>query len=212
MIRPRCSSTEAIAAQRPHRSASEQAMAGAVGALDRLPCSVRSTSSTPSATRNAIRRGVPAPGSGTGTVMVRSPRTIAAAAVVAGALSGVPSTVHALVTGRPLGAATRAAGTLLGDATVPRGVLAHAGVTLWWTIVLAAVLPRGGPWRGVRSAAAPSVCSTSSIARRRFPAIAALPAGPAARRSRRVRSARRRVLARRRSLTRDAAAQRPRQR
>ena len=110
--------------------------------------------------------------------MVRSVRTIARAAVVAGALSGAPSTVHALVTARPLGAATRAAGTLLGDATVPRGVLAHAVVTMWWTTVLAALLP--ARWTvawGALGGGAIGVLDLS-IARRRFPAIAALPRAP----------------------------------
>ena len=110
--------------------------------------------------------------------MVRSVRSIADAAVVAGALSGIPSTVHTLVTGRPPGAATRAAGTLLGAATVPRGGLAHVGITAWWTVVLAALLPRRHTvaW-GALEGAAIGVLDLS-IARRRFPAIAALPRGP----------------------------------
>jgi hypothetical protein len=45
------------------------------------------------------------------------------------------------VTGRPVTEAARAAGTLLGKPTLPRGLLAHALVSLWWSAVLARVLP-----------------------------------------------------------------------
>ena len=75
-------------------------------------------------------------------------RDALAAAVVAGALSGAPSTLHALVTGRDPLAAARAAGALL----LPRErrpaalVLAsgpvHGAISLVWALVLARALPR----------------------------------------------------------------------
>jgi hypothetical protein len=59
-------------------------------------------------------------------------------------LSGIPSTLHALVTGRDVLEATRAAaamlpltGHLLADAA-----LVHIGVSLFWSLVLVLLLPR----------------------------------------------------------------------
>ena len=100
------------------------------------------------------------------------------AAVVASVLSGAPSTLHALVTRRPLLAAPRAAGELLGRTGLARGALAHAGMTLGWTMVLGATLP---PRRRVAwgMAAGLGIAALDlGIARRRYPAIAALPQGP----------------------------------
>jgi hypothetical protein len=62
-------------------------------------------------------------------------RTVAVAAVV----SGVPSTVHALVTRRDPLQATRAAGALVGRPGVVAGVGVHLVVTAGWTVVLAQV-------------------------------------------------------------------------
>src|SRR5215213_7149922 len=67
------------------------------------------------------------------------------AVVVAAAFSGVPSTLHAIATGRPLLASTRAAGTVLGRATVPRGAVAHVLLSTGWTTAIAAVLPTRRP-------------------------------------------------------------------
>jgi hypothetical protein len=70
------------------------------------------------------------------------------AGAVAGVLSGAPSTVHALVTGRSPFDTVRAAGTLLlpDDAPPHRltiaGIAAHGAISLGWGIILAAVLPR----------------------------------------------------------------------
>jgi hypothetical protein len=110
-----------------------------------------------------------------------SPGRLLGAALLAGGLSGVPSTVHALGTGRSPLAAARAAGELLGRPGLARGVVAHALVTLWWTGVLAALVPRRA------GAGAAALCGALggagiaaldlTIARRRFPAIAALPIG-----------------------------------
>jgi hypothetical protein len=63
------------------------------------------------------------------------------AGATAAALSGLPSTVHALATGADVLASTRAAGTLIPRARnkVLAGVLAHLAVSAFWTTVLAAV-------------------------------------------------------------------------
>lgn len=68
------------------------------------------------------------------------------AAVVAGVVSGVPSTLHALVTGRDPLAATLAAGALV----LPRerrplplvvvAVPVHFAISLWWAFLLSRVL------------------------------------------------------------------------
>ena len=71
-----------------------------------------------------------------------------AAGAVAAVLSGAPSTVHALVTGRDPLEATRAAGTLLlpREERSPALLLAaapvHVALSLGWGVALAAVLPR----------------------------------------------------------------------
>lgn len=97
------------------------------------------------------------------------------AAIVAGTLSGAPSTLHAFTTGRSPLAAVRAAGELLGRPSLVRGSLAHVAISMWWTCVLALALPRR---RRVAWGAAAGVAIGGldlSIARRRYPSIAALP-------------------------------------
>jgi hypothetical protein len=104
--------------------------------------------------------------------------TVARASVVAGALSGVPSTAHAVATRRPLLASVRAAGTLLGRPTLPRGVVAHTTLTVAWTTLLTAALPRRRiPAAGAFVGLGIAVLDLA-IAQRRFPAIAALPPMP----------------------------------
>jgi hypothetical protein len=94
-------------------------------------------------------------------------------------LSGAPSTVHALLTGRDAMAATRAAGTLLGRASAPRGVVAHVGVSAVWTLVLHAV-DRRRPLDATASALAGLAIAALDleVVGRGFPAIRALPRWP----------------------------------
>jgi hypothetical protein len=109
---------------------------------------------------------------------------IVRAVVVAGVLSGVPSTLHALVTGGNLLAATRAAGTLLPGRRdrpgVVAGVVVHGLTTVFWVGVLAPVSRRRplGPWRGALAGAGIAALDLGVIAPRRAPAIAALPQAP----------------------------------
>jgi hypothetical protein len=77
-----------------------------------------------------------------------------AAGLVAAALSGIPSTLHALLTrGDPL-AASRAAGALLLSREtrtirlLAAAVPVHLSLSLGWGVVLAAVLPRRGTVTG----------------------------------------------------------------
>ena len=104
-------------------------------------------------------------------------------AAVAGVLSGVPSTVAALVRGDDVLAATRAAGTLVPGRRDRPGVLAgvavHAVLSVLWTAVLTAVLRRvrGGAGAGALCGAAVAALDLGVLARR-YPAVRALPQAP----------------------------------
>jgi hypothetical protein len=105
------------------------------------------------------------------------------AGATAALLSGLPSTVHAVLTGRDPLAATRAAGTLLpGRKHRPNavaGVVAHVAVSAFWTVVLAAVNRRrrlgttGGAVAGLVIAAL-----DLELVGRGLPAIRNLPRAP----------------------------------
>ena len=104
-----------------------------------------------------------------------SPGEVATAASVAALLSGAPSTLQALLTRQSPLAAARAAGALLGRPGLARGAVAHGLMSLGWTTVLAVVLPE----RHRRSWGALAGLAIGlldlSIARCRYPGIAALP-------------------------------------
>jgi hypothetical protein len=111
-------------------------------------------------------------------------RPILRAALVAGTLSGIPSTVHSLATGRDPLESTRAAGTLLRPNTtndhelLAAGAIAHAAITLGWTAVLATTLPRSHriAWGALAGAAIAAV--DMGLVARRYPRIHQLPALP----------------------------------
>jgi hypothetical protein len=107
-----------------------------------------------------------------------------AAGAVAAVLSGAPSTLHALLTGRDPLEASLAAGTLLlprerrPSRLLPAAAVAHVALSLGWAAVLAAVLPR-------RHATAAAVVAGLAIAAldlgvvgRRLERIRALPLAP----------------------------------
>jgi hypothetical protein len=99
------------------------------------------------------------------------------AGATAGALSGFPSTVVAWRRGANLWDSTRAAGTLLGRPTIPRGIAAHVVVSLGWGVVLSALLPgRRKVWFGLQAGGAIAVVDLGVIGRR-YPAIVALGRG-----------------------------------
>jgi hypothetical protein len=98
----------------------------------------------------------------------------------AAALSGLPSTVHALATGRDVLAATRAAGTLVpGRRDALTGAAVHVAVSAAWVVVLAGVDRRrklgvlGGAVAGAAIAAL-----DLEIVGRRYPAVRELPRVP----------------------------------
>jgi hypothetical protein len=103
------------------------------------------------------------------------------AGVVAAVFSGLPSTVHAALSGRDVLAAARAAGTLMpgGKSDALAGAVAHIAVSAGWTVVLAAVNRQrrlgvlGGAVAGLVIAAV-----DLKIVGRRYPAIQELPQVP----------------------------------
>lgn len=104
------------------------------------------------------------------------------AAAWAAALSGVPSTVHALATGRDPLAATVAAGSILLPRETSRARLVaaavpvHLALSLAWTLALDRA--------GVRTARAGALAGLAiaaldlGVAERRFPRVRALPLVP----------------------------------
>jgi hypothetical protein len=104
----------------------------------------------------------------------------AVAGLIAGAVSGAPSTLWALATGRDPLEATRAAGAILlpGEERPPRllaaAAVVHLAVSLFW----ASVLPRRLGVRGGALAGLAIAAFDLGVIGRRFPAIRALPLAP----------------------------------
>ena len=103
---------------------------------------------------------------------------------VAGIVSGAPSTVHALVTGRSPLESVAAAGPLVAPgASSPaglavRGVMAHAALSLGWGALLGVALPRRAPVVGGAVAGLVIAAIDLGVVARRYPRIRALSAGP----------------------------------
>jgi hypothetical protein len=112
-----------------------------------------------------------------------SPRRAARAGALAAVVSGIPSTAHALLTGRDLLAATRAAGTLLPGRRdrpgVAAGLAAHVVVSAAWTGVLAAIARRHrlGLLRGAAAGLVIAALDLG-VTGRAYPAVRALPRAP----------------------------------
>jgi hypothetical protein len=91
--------------------------------------------------------------------------------VAAGLLSGAPSTVITLARRENVLDSTRAAGQLLGKRSLVRGGVAHVLITVFWTCVLALVLPRRRPVvEGVAAGLGIAALDLGVIARH-YPAI-----------------------------------------
>ena len=111
-------------------------------------------------------------------------RDALAGGVSAALVSGAPSTLHALLTGRDPLAATLAAGRLLlpHEDREPRlmigAALAHGALSLGWALPIAAVTPRRGALV-VGSVAGLAIAALDlGVVGRRIPAIRALPLAP----------------------------------
>ena len=109
-------------------------------------------------------------------------RDALAAGAWAAVLSGVPSTLHALATGRDPLEATKAAGSILlpGERrTLPlvaAAVPVHLALSLGWALVLARLGVRG-PLRGAAAGLAIAALDLG-VAGRAVPRVRALPLGP----------------------------------
>jgi hypothetical protein len=119
----------------------------------------------------------------------RSARQLIGDVLVAGAcaavLSGIPSTLHALLTGGDPMQATRAAGSMLVSpastdaALFAAAAVVHLAITLFWATVLVLALPRRRPvlW-SLAALAVIAVLDLRLIARFFFPEVHALPFWP----------------------------------
>lgn len=117
---------------------------------------------------------------GVGTVgaVVRRLRAGARAGAVAGVVGGLPSTAHALLSGRDPLEAVRAAGSLVGCPTVAAGALVHGAVSLGWAVVMSLSLPRRRA-AGWGAAAGLAIAALDlGVVGRRLPRIRALPMLP----------------------------------
>jgi hypothetical protein len=106
-----------------------------------------------------------------------------AAGAVAGLVSGVPSTLHGLVTGRPMAPTLAAGSLLLPRETRPvRLVLAaapvHAAISLGWGVVLSRALPARRTVAAGCAAGLAIAALDLGVVGRRFPRVRALAAGP----------------------------------
>ena len=106
-----------------------------------------------------------------------------AAGLVAAIVSGVPSTVHALLTGRdPLESSLTAGSLLLGDEQrhgrlLAAGVVSHMSLSVGWALVLAVTLPRRRSALAGGAAGMGIAALDLGLVGRRLPAIRGLPHG-----------------------------------
>jgi hypothetical protein len=90
------------------------------------------------------------------------------------ALSGIPSTAYALLTGNDPLEATRAAGAMVGRPdSIAAAALVHCAVSLFWVVVLWLWLPRGMVW-ALLAAAGIALLDLRVIAPVFFPEVARL--------------------------------------
>lgn len=105
------------------------------------------------------------------------------AGAVAAVVSGLPSTMHAIVTRADVLAATSAAGTLIpgrrDQPGVAAGITVHVVVSAWWTTILSGIDRRHelGPVGGAVAGAGIALIDQAIIGRH-YPAIRALPQLP----------------------------------
>jgi uncharacterized protein YndB with AHSA1/START domain len=119
---------------------------------------------------------VPRP-DGSGAHDGRGVGAVVRAALVAGVLSGLPSTVHARWQGASVLAAARAAGAVVGRPGLPGGVVAHVVLSLGWSAVLAGALPRRRTAFWGAAAGLGIAAVDLGLVGRRLPAIRHLPLG-----------------------------------
>jgi hypothetical protein len=98
-------------------------------------------------------------------------------------ISGAPSTVHALLTGRDVLGAVRAAGKIVlpGEERdlplIAAAIPVHFGISVGWGLVLTRVLPRGGVIAGALAGGLIALLDLR-LPGRRVAAVRALPVAP----------------------------------
>jgi hypothetical protein len=108
----------------------------------------------------------------------------ASAAVPAALLSGLPSTLYALVRRRDAWEAAAAAGAIVAPREQRRPLLVmyaipvHFGISLFWSIALARVLPRRGTLLFALAGGGVIAAVDLAIVGRHLPPIRSLPQGP----------------------------------
>ena len=106
------------------------------------------------------------------------------AGLFAAVVSGAPSTVHALATGRNPLEATEAAGSILLPNERRRGRLlaaavpVHLGISIGWAVALSSVLPRRNTVLAGAAAGLAIAVIDLGVIGRRFERIRSLPLGP----------------------------------
>jgi hypothetical protein len=153
----------------------------------RIPLPAPPTNEDRSAGTSGMHRAAHRPDGCSRVDAVADSELLADAAVagsVAAVVSGVPSTLHAILSGIDPLEASLAAGTLLlpserrPSRLLPAALTAHAGLSLGWAIVLAASLPRRRPlpWSALAGLAIAAL--DLGVVGRRLPRIRALPLLP----------------------------------
>ena len=105
------------------------------------------------------------------------------AGVVGAVVGGIPSTVHAMATGRDPLEATRAAGALVVpheqrlSRLVPAAAVVHLTLSVGWGVAMALALPRRGALPGAGAGLAIAALDLGLVGRR-VPAVKALALGP----------------------------------
>ena len=108
--------------------------------------------------------------------LMRTKRALVYAWLLATVLSGIPSTLYALLTGDDPLEATRAAGAMIGlPGSIAAAALVHAAVSLFWSFVLWCVLPyRHGMFWALAASAGVAILDLRLLAPVFFPEVAAL--------------------------------------
>ena len=106
------------------------------------------------------------------------------AGAIASIFSGIPSTIYSFINGRDPLEASYAAGSILVGHDAPKerqlaaAVPVHLGISLFWGVVVAFVLPRKRTVPSGAAAGAAIAALDLGLIGPRFPLISALPKGP----------------------------------
>jgi hypothetical protein len=107
---------------------------------------------------------------------MRTKRQLLCAWLLATLLSGIPSTLYAILTNGDPMEATRAAGAMIGlSGSIAAAAVVHASVSVFWSVVLWLALPdRHLTWWALLASVAIALIDLRVIAPAFFPEVAAL--------------------------------------